>query len=769
MDGTDSLERQSGAPNRTQASIDRPWARILRIAGAWTVPALVAALILGISPARAAGVRYAKPEASGSGDCLSWENACILQTAIAGAVSGEEIWVMEGLHFPTASAAERTAAFQLKSGVAVYGGFGGTETARDQRDPSARLTVLSGDIDHNDSQTPVITDIAAVTGNATNSYRVVNGSTGAVLDGFTITAGNANGGHPQNQGAGMNNAGSSPVLANLVFIGNTAYTGGGMNNESDSRPELTHVSFVGNYARGGGGMFNEYSSPALTDVSFIGNSTPEDGDAGGMYNYQSAPTLLRVLFQANSADYGGGMLNRQSSPVLTDVVFHDNYAVYQGGGMENINGSSPALTNVTFSSNRTAAEGRGGGLRNYDGSHPVLTDVTFYGNSSTYGGGMESDTDTGTTLIHVTFAGNSASFGGAVFTYSGTNEIRNSLFWGNTAGGGGSQIYDNQMSSVIRDSVVQGGCPSGSTCTNVIADDPALGVPGDHGGFTRTIPILDGSSALDAADDSVCPAEDQRGVSRPQGSHCDIGAYEQEWNPTPTASNTPTPTATSTQTFSPTATYTPTVTPTPTATETATPTPTETATPEPVEETYVSAGNEDGYVRESSEFSGVGGTIDAYGSWLRAGDDSSDRQYRSILSFDTSALPDDAILLSAEVRVLVGGIVGVSPFGTHGALWGDLKLGYFGSSAWLEKTDFQSSASAAGNIAFSAPAGGTGWSTGVIPETGLPFVNRNGKTQIRIRFSLDDNDDRGNDYLNIYSGNAVQTNRPVIVIRYRLP
>ncbi len=78
--------------------------------------------------------------------------------------------------------------------MALYGGFAGTETARSQRNPAANLTILSGDIDNNDSQTPIITDLTTVTGNDTNSYHVVTGATGATLDGFTITAGNANGG-----------------------------------------------------------------------------------------------------------------------------------------------------------------------------------------------------------------------------------------------------------------------------------------------------------------------------------------------------------------------------------------------------------------------------------------------------------------------------------------------------------------------------------------------------------------------------------------------
>ncbi len=140
-----------------------------------------------VQPVHAAGVRYARPAASGLGDCSSWANACTLQAALTGAASGDEIWVAAGVHKP--STGSSTATFQLKDGVAVYGGFLGTETAREQRNPSANLTILSGDVDNNDSQTPIITDLNTATGLRYNSSHVVTGATGATLDGFTVTAG----------------------------------------------------------------------------------------------------------------------------------------------------------------------------------------------------------------------------------------------------------------------------------------------------------------------------------------------------------------------------------------------------------------------------------------------------------------------------------------------------------------------------------------------------------------------------------------------------
>jgi predicted outer membrane repeat protein len=538
----------------------------------FTILILLAFLLEGIPPKPAAGsigsVRYAKPGASGAGDCSTWDDACSLQDALTGAVSGDEIWAAAGTYKPTTDT-NRNATFQLVDGVAVYGGFAGTENAREDRDPSTNVSILSGDLNGNDN---TIIEYDEPT-RADNSIHVVTGISSATLDGFTISAGNADGDSCPGPmcGGGIINDGQSPTLTNLIFNNNSANMGGGMLNWNSS-PILTDVSFSGNTTSSyGGGIYNGGSSPTLNQVTFNGNAgnvgggmCNRDGSSptlihvtftnnsgtnrgGGMASeYGSNPTLTDVTFSGNTSDYGGGMENRENSnPTLTEVTFSNNSADNYGGGMSNESSTGPTLTDVTFSGN-TAGDG-GGGMHN-KASSPILTGITFKGNTSDYGGGMSNESVSNPTLTNitffnntatyngggmdnknstpilknVTFKGNSANAGGGMNNYASNLTIDNSILWGNTASSG-AQIYDQSSTPVVRDSVVEGNYPGG---TNIITTDPLLGTLGNYGGFTQTIPLMLGSSAMDRANDSICPAADQRGVTRPQGIRCDIGAFE---------------------------------------------------------------------------------------------------------------------------------------------------------------------------------------------------------------------------------------------------
>ena len=247
-------------------------------------------------------VLYAAPEAQGNADCSDWDNACNLQTALSNAVSGDEIWVRMGVHYPGTN---RVDTFTLQSGVGVYGGFAGTETSLEQRDWVSNVTVLSGDIDQNDLNNDgnfiaeVSSDIQGL-----NAYHVVTGSetdNSAVLGGFIITAGQAiSDDFNYYNGGGMYTWPGSPTLNNITFCGNTADQGGGGMFNQDASPQLTNIVFSGNSAMDGGGMLNYNSHPIVTDVTFSGNTATNNG--GGMHNnWYSAPVLaafsLMVIMQ----------------------------------------------------------------------------------------------------------------------------------------------------------------------------------------------------------------------------------------------------------------------------------------------------------------------------------------------------------------------------------------------------------------------------------------------------------------------------------------
>ena len=297
-------------------------------------------------PVRAAGIRYAVSDGATSGTCERWANACTLKYALSIAVSGDQIWVQRGVHYPGATQYD---SFVLKGGVAVYGGFDGTETNFDQRNPSRNKTILSGDVDRNDNdrdRNGIIEPIKGEYNDGRNAnYVVMVREPGAVLDGFIITAGvGAYGSTYGNLGGGMYSS-AAVTVASCIFVGNGADSGGGMAAIGNS-PVLRNVMFIGNQARWGGGMYNEYSSPQLVNVVFNGNIATIAG--GGMYNHFSSPTLTNVTFSENSIQsrdggWGGGMYNSYSSnPTLRNVIMWLNRAT---NGPEIFNGpNSPVIS-----------------------------------------------------------------------------------------------------------------------------------------------------------------------------------------------------------------------------------------------------------------------------------------------------------------------------------------------------------------------------------------------------------------------------------------
>jgi hypothetical protein len=184
--------------------------------------------------------------------------------------------------------------------------------------------------------------------------------------------------------------------------------------------------------------------------------------------------------------------------------------------------------------------------------------------------------------------------------------------------------------------------------------------------------------------------------------------------------------------------------------------------------TLNSASVQDGWVLESSEKSGVGGTLSSASTFLVVGDDAANRQYRGVLHFNTAGLPDTAVVTSVTLKIKRLGLVGTNPFATHGSLVADIRKTFFGTTTSLAVGDFQAGASSLTAAVFGAAPVGS-WYSAALKNAGYPFINLTGTTQFRLRFALDDNNDHGADYMKFYSGNAAAADRPQLIIQYYVP
>ena len=269
-------------------------------------------------------VIYVDAEAKGDNMGSSWSHAFTqIQSALAIALPGDEIWVASGSYRPDYDLEtgkytdDREATFRIQDGIAIYGGFDGTETDRDQRNWRDNLTILTGDIgeedDAEDNSFHVVTAI--------DTYR------DTILDGFTICGGKAADVSWRNRvGAGMFIENGDPTLRNLVFAENYAdYRGGAVYSEGGD-PLLVNVTFDNNMGGDGAAMFNRESWPTLINATFVGNS---GYNGGAMYNLESSMPLLINATLANNeaADYGGAIYNEDNSnPIIVNSILWGNNA-----------------------------------------------------------------------------------------------------------------------------------------------------------------------------------------------------------------------------------------------------------------------------------------------------------------------------------------------------------------------------------------------------------------------------------------------------------
>ncbi|MDV3308202.1 MAG: T9SS type A sorting domain-containing protein [Cyclobacteriaceae bacterium] len=326
--------------------------------------------LVGVAMANAQ-IIYVNHAAVGANNGSSWGNAYTsLSDALAAAAAGDEIWVASGTYYPEVAVDvnqntvldPREVTFQIPNGVMLYGGFAGTETSREERDWEANATILSGDIDQNDT----VTDGVPFSTNdlsGSNAYHVVytvnvDSSTG--VDGFIIVGGSA-----------------SPATPDDIFDLNLR--GGGWFNDLQapsfaSSPTIRNTKFQANYAASEGGGFFSRPGP----------------DGAQMHS-----TIWHTTFTRNKAEIRAGALFVGSfdagtyAPTIRGCAFIGNEATRSAGAMYLLSDQSVA-DSVRFIQNRATAispDGStftgSGGAANLVASNAAFTTCTFIGNSAT--------------------------------------------------------------------------------------------------------------------------------------------------------------------------------------------------------------------------------------------------------------------------------------------------------------------------------------------------------------------------------------------------
>jgi parallel beta-helix repeat protein len=384
------------------------------------------------------------PQGDDANDGTTWALAKrTVQAGIdAAAAEGGEVWVKSGTY------GER---ISLRTYVYVYGGFVGTETARDQRAWSANVTILDGQQGG-----------SVVTARGT-------GLSCATIDGFTIRNGNGTLVGSSRYGGGIYCSYSSPMIANNTITSNIASgssSGGGIYC-SYSSPTIANNRITGNNVSSGGGIYCSYSAPTIVKNTVTGNdatsgggiccssSTPmiinntitdnrasgTNGLGGGICCYSSSPTIAintiagNIASGSKSTAFGGGIYCSNSSPTIANNTVRGNSATSNGGGIECGSSSSPTIINNTVTANNA---GIGGGIDCSSDTYPRIINSTITGNRATSGGGIYCANYSNPTIANTIVAFNSSGiyglgagcvtlsydcvFGNTAYNYSGLTD-----------------------------------------------------------------------------------------------------------------------------------------------------------------------------------------------------------------------------------------------------------------------------------------------------------------------------------------------------------
>ena len=381
-------------------------------------------------------------------------------------------------------------------------------------------------------------------------YGLLNDTGTMVITGSTIT---------RNPGGGARN--------NLSSDGNGLTVINSLFSENTDNP-------AGLNGAGGGAIANYGSQLTITGSTFLSNSATSLPGAQGGAIWSFLGLGLSITNSTFAGNTQGALYNEGGSfaPTVTLSIASSLFANNQGGAIANI-ADNLSIISSTFAGNVSADNG---GAVNSASSSLLIAGSSFYSNTTTKSGGAVENSVSPMTVTNSTFWGNQAADnGGAIWLFSSSATLNNVTIAGNTAGhshigvGGGGLVALPAVSITIANTIIAGnidlgslapdcagtlttgghnliqstaGCTLSGTATGDITGTAALlGPLQDNGGPTWTQALLPGSPALDAGSPAApgsgagaCEAADQRGIARPQGLACDIGAYEAA-GPSPTA------------------------------------------------------------------------------------------------------------------------------------------------------------------------------------------------------------------------------------------
>lgn len=276
----------------------------------------------------------------------------------------------------------------------------------------------------------------------------------------------------------------------------------------------------------GAGILNDHGTITVTNSLFQNGLSSAEG--GGISNQAGTAVISGTTFLDNDSFHDGGIFN-SGTMTVTHSTFTGNHARI-GGALTNT--GVMTILGSTFSEN-VGEPGTGGAISN--GGTLTIANSTFFHNGSTAGGAISNGGGT----IHITnstFAENFASPGGAIANTgaSGLVVLKNSLLLQGVEGTNCSTLGGATTTAGADTLATDASCNAATVKT---AAELALGPLQMNGGPTATMALLSGSAAINAGNDTACTAAvgtpgfgaggvDQRGVTRPQGPHCDVGAYE---------------------------------------------------------------------------------------------------------------------------------------------------------------------------------------------------------------------------------------------------